>query len=396
MTISARPDVRADGSIAWFFRIRVTNPDGTVTQKKITCDTEADANVQIAKLTIGRSPGGKPYVVPDHKRTVADVAAAWLEMKRANEEKRSTIAYYEDILRTVLERHGNLPVQKLTASHLNKLKADMRSGALRKIGTKGQPLSKRSVNGALVAIGGMLEFALEQDWVGRNVATKTAVPRFKKDRAVRAAAIARRGTWELKHANQFLASVEDERLAACWWLTMLGMRRGEVLGLRWEDIDLDAATITIVNNRTSVRGVVDDGTTKSGASDRTLHNVPAGAVERLRALRDVQRIEAGYHGVAYSPSPYVAVDAVGRPLRPAGYSDAFTRLVKAAGLPDITLHGARWCAASVLASAGYPLVTVAAWLGQSQESVAAGYVVASEVHNKAAGATLSGLLGGHS
>ena len=121
---------------------------------------------------------------------------------------------------------------------------------------------------------------------------------------------------------------------------MLGMRRGEVLGLRWSDVDL-AATVTIRNNRVVAGGTVVDGTPKSKASRRTLRL--DGLPEVLRLLRQgqaQQRLERP-EGLAWTPGDYVVVDPLGRPMRPETYSERFTDLATAPGLPVIRLHDVR-------------------------------------------------------
>jgi hypothetical protein len=93
--------------------------------------------------------------------------------------------------------------------------------------------------------------------------------------------------------------------------------------------------------------------------------LPPVVVDALRDLHRTQAAERLAAGAAYgNPDGRVVVDEIGHTTRPETYSDTFPRLVKLAGLPRIPLRGARHCAASLPADLGYPVVIVAAWLGQ--------------------------------
>lgn len=152
-------------------------------------------------------------------------------------------------------------------------------------------------------------------------------------------------TWSRGQLQAFLARAARNRLYAAWWLTGLGLRRGEVLGLRWEDIDLDKRTIKITRSRVLVNGTVIEKGTKSDKGKRTLPIPRIGdddaVIAALRALRDLQAMEASAATAAYADSGYVAVDELGAPVHPDFYSDEFARLCKAAGLPRIRLHDSR-------------------------------------------------------
>jgi len=97
-----------------------------------------------------------------------------------------------------------------------------------------------------------------------------------------------RGAWQTADAVTFLRSVQQDRLNAAWLLSMLGLRRGEVLGLRWQDVGLD--TLTVRESRISVAGQIHVGTPKAKASRRVLP-LPPVVVDALRELRRIQTAE---------------------------------------------------------------------------------------------------------
>lgn len=111
--------------------------------------------------------------------------------------------------------------------------------------------------------------------------------------------------------------------------------------------------------------------TKSDKGNRTLP-IPRivkddAVVTALRALHDLQQIEASAAMPAYESSGYLVADELGRPLHSDFYSDEFGRICKAAGLPVIRLHDARHTINSLMAAAGVPPHIRAAWCGHTEE-----------------------------
>src|SRR5205807_1100378 len=119
-----------------------------------------------------------------------------------------------------------LLLQELNERHLEALIGDMRSGAARRRGAKGKPLSARSINAMLTALSTALGVAVKRQLVVRNI-----VETVERDRRPPA----RRKPWEVADAVRFLRFAQADRLYAAWLLSLLGLRRGEVLGLRWCD-----------------------------------------------------------------------------------------------------------------------------------------------------------------
>lgn len=389
--IKPRPHVRADGTTAWFFRIRVTDADGRVTQHKHTFATEDEALEGLRQIQVDLK--NKKHVPPT-KLTVKVLAEEWLATK--GEKRPSTRQHYEHALRLLLERHGDLAVQKLDSKHLEALKRDMKSGKARVVGTPGKPLSPRTTNGNLQAIQAMLAYAVKKKYVADNQGTLVeSVPMRKMHRE----------SWEPEEAVAFLDYVRehDSWWFGAWLLTLYGLRRGEVLGLRWSDVDLDGSlarkrkmsgpSIHIAESRSYTGGRVTTGPTKTEASERKLP-LTSEMVQALRAMRDHQVVRAIELDGAWTSAGLVVVDTVGRPVHPEAYSDAWLRLGKAAGLPRIVLHAARHTAASLMADQGVPIVVVAAILGQSQVSVTESYQHALRGGMDAAASTLGRVLHG--
>jgi integrase len=221
-------------------------------------------------------------------------------------------------------------------------------------GKAGTGLSGRTVNLTLDKLTAALEVAVAEGKTVRNVAKM--VNHVKHEPTERA-------TWSKAEVRRFLATAEKERLHAAWRLSLYGLRRGEVLGLRWEeDVDLDGKTITVNQTRVLVeyRVLVKPPKSKNGL--RTLPMDDA-LVTALKALRVSQAREKLAAGEAYTDTGYVVVDELGEPVHPERYSDEFERVLKRAGVPRIVLHGARHTALSLMEKAKVPISIVSRWAG---------------------------------
>lgn len=173
--------------------------------------------------------------------------------------------------------------------------------------------------------------------------------------------------------RRFIAVAQADRLYAVWLLSLIGLRRAEVLGLRWDDIDFTKGTVTIARTRVLVNGQVIEKCPKSKRSARTLplFGLVTGA---LQALHDLQEIEAITAGEVYADCGDVAADELGEPLHPEWYSDEFGRLRTSAGLPGIRLHDTRATVNSYLEKLGVSENLRAAWLGHTVQVNKASYL----------------------
>jgi integrase len=152
------------------------------------------------------------------------------------------------------------------------------------------------------------------------------------------------------------AQVEGHRLEALYHLALsLGLRRGELLALRWSDIDWDAGTLRVAQS-------------KSDAGRRT---VPLGAalVERLREHWRWQQEERRIQGMRWREHGLVFPSNVGTPIVPRNLLRHFKDALSAAGLPDVRLHDLRHTCATLLAAQGTPPALAMRILGHSQIAV---------------------------
>jgi integrase len=170
--------------------------------------------------------------------------------------------------------------------------------------------------------------------------------------------------WTAEEAGTFLTTVADDRLAALWTVALhTGLRRGELAGLRWKDVDLDAETLTVAQQRTNAGHQVVVMAPKA-KSQRQLLLAPA-TVAALGAHRKRQRAERLALGPAWTNTGYVFVDEAGEPYHPQRLLKMFEHAIRRAGVPAIRLHDLRHTMATLALQAGVHPKVVQEQLGHS-------------------------------
>jgi integrase len=167
--------------------------------------------------------------------------------------------------------------------------------------------------------------------------------------------------WPREHCGAFLDSIGEERLYALFELAAYtGLRRSELAGLCWADVDLASRRIHV--RQAQVDEELDS--TKSEDSERII-TLDKDRAETLKAWRKAQLAERLAWGAVWTDSGRVFTREDGTALRPAWISTRFDTLAARAGLPPITLHGLRHGAATMLLAAGQPPKVVSEILGHS-------------------------------
>jgi integrase len=186
-----------------------------------------------------------------------------------------------------------------------------------------------------------------------------------------------------------LSAIADDRLGHAWELALSGLRRGEVAGLRWADVDLDAGTLVIANNRVSAGGRTVENDPKSVASRRTLP-LPDRLVTVLRAAKARQAAERLALGPIGGAWEYVVCNELGHAYAPGVLSRYWRDTVKAAGIRHIKVHAARHTCATLMHLQGVAAAVIAAWIGHKDAGLTMKlYAHSQDEALKAAGATLN-------
>ena len=175
--------------------------------------------------------------------------------------------------------------------------------------------------------------------------------------------------WTPEQTGRFLDSVTGDRLSALFELAAAtGMRRGELAGLQWSDVDLDDGTVTIAHARVTVGWKVVDEKPKSDAGHRTVA-IDKQTVKALRRHRAQQSSERLAWGSAWADSGLLFTREDGRPVHPGMISGHFLRCAFGADLPPVSLHGMRHGSATYLLAAGVDVKVVQERLGHSTSTL---------------------------
>ena len=194
-----------------------------------------------------------------------------------------------------------------------------------------------------------------------NAASKAALPTVKKKRTT---------LWEPSVVNVFLDKAGGHRLGPLFELDVhTGLRRGEICGLRWSDVDIDRRELTVRVQLTQLSSGALEGPIKTDEGQDRVVSLGAEAVEALMLWKLRQDMERHTWGSAYVESGRVFTYQDGSQLLPQYVSRTFIALAKAAAVPKMRFHDLRHLHASLLITAGVPLAVISKRLGHTTISV---------------------------
>ncbi len=357
-----RGSIRQSVNGTWFFVVDITQPGGERRQtRRRGFTTRRGAQRELTRVLT--SVDDRAYVEPKRQTVAAFLSETWLPAIEHTIKPSTFESYRRNVRLHVSGRAiGRRRLQQLGPADLNALYALLLAGD-----DEHRPLSPRSVAYVATILHRALRDAVRWHALVRNPADAADPPRPSGKPEMK--------TWKAGELATFLGGIEDDRLAGAWWLlATTGMRRGEVLGLRWADIDLDAGRLTIIRTlittdvqRTGEPGMA-WGTPKTGKGRRQIALDPT-TVSALRAHRSRQLQERLAAGGAYQDGDLVCCLEDGRPLHPKTFSYYFGRHVRRLGLPKIRLHDLRHTHATLALRAGVHPRVVQERLGHANVSI---------------------------
>jgi integrase len=296
------------------------------------------------------------FVAPS-RLTLGRYLDDWLVGLATAGRRPSTIDRYGRMVGTyVSPRIGDVPLQQLSALELDRLYATLATEG-RERGAGG--LSLRTVRYVHAILSKALGDAERKGLVARNVARLTSPPKSSATRAPE------QTTWTPVELRSFLELMKDHRYGPLMRVAAVtGLRRSELCGLRWADVDLDAALATVRQSAQLVGGRIVVGEVKTTRSRRRL-DLDAGTVAVLRAHRRAQAAERLMVGAGWSDHGLVFAAPDGRPLNPDTITQWFVRTVRRSGLPRLRLHDLRHTHATHLLAAGVGIKIVSERLGHA-------------------------------
>jgi integrase len=284
---------------------------------------------------------GQP--VDTSSRKLADYLTYWLAEVVKPTLRPTTYAMYETFVRLYISPAlGSKRLDRLNVADVRRFIAALQA----------QGASPRKVQAARAILRSALSNAVTEELISRNVATLVKVPRPPRYRL---------RPWEAEEARTFLAATTAHRLHAAYVLVLtLGLRRGEVLGLGWDEVDLERGEIHVLWQIQRINGELRRVRVKTDNSDDVIP-LPPICVEALRAKEATRR----------PGDVLVFTSAAGTPVDPRNFNRSFTLACHKADVRRIRVHDTRHTCASLLRSLGVDLSVIKDILRHSQISITA-------------------------
>lgn len=291
--------------------------------------TRAEAVAALEEMKADRRTG-----TAVSKLSLGSYLRSWLDDSARPTISENTYRGYEDVM-AHLDPIAEVPIAQLTAEQIERCCNAM----VTRRGKTPRPLSPKTVRNAQVLLRRALGQAHLRGHVRRNVALEVPLRRVPRQRRTAITPL---------DARRVLAAVAGDRYEAAYALAMMGLREGEVLGLSWDDVDLDRGTVTVMHELVGSGPRAARHQLKTRASEATIP-IPPFVVDRLRAHQERQR---GERPVAPLHGALVFVTERGYAVNGSWLTKHFQALLERAGLPRMRIHDLRHGAATLLVGAG--------------------------------------------
>ena len=357
---------------SWGYVVDLAPPGAPRDQrKKMGFSTKVEALDDMHSAQADKAAG--TYIEPS-KLTLAAYLERWLEGGCGGHLRPSTLTSYDGAVRLhIVPRIGTTLLQRVDKSAIKALYQELRTGgytprakptgksgaAVEALAPRG--LSSKTVHNVHLALRKALADAVDEGLIRTNPAAGA----HKLDRDAAPEML----TWSQDELRRFLAAVEDERDYPLWRLAaQTGMRRGEVLGLRWRDVDLPGARLSVRQQLVRAGSELVPGPPKTAAGRRLIALDP-GTVRALRARRAAWLAEHGARIPANHDVDLVFCRPDGQPDDPDVVSQRFQSAIGRAKVPRIRLHDLRHTHATLLLQAGVHPKVVQERLGHASITI---------------------------
>ncbi len=287
--------------------------------------------------------------------TVAEWLGHWLDTIAIRKVRASTLQGYRGKVNSrIIPAVGHHRLDRLQPEHLEAWYIELAD----------EGLASSTILQLHRILSRALKVAMQRGKIARNVCSLVDAPSLRRDEVV---------PFSTTEARALLATARGLRNEARWSVALaLGLRQGEALALRWEDIDLDSGTLTVKRSmqRLVGKGLVFDEP-KSRAGRRAIM-LPNGLRDALRAHRAAQLEERLAAGSEWQENGLLFAQVNGRPIDPGSDWKSWKALLALAGVRDARLHDARHTAATLLLQQGVPARVAMQILGHSQISLTLG------------------------
>ena len=332
----------------WVAAVTFRDAMGKLCRKRARADTRAEASIKLTQLRHDIDQG---VPLATGQQTVKQYLSQWIEYSAPEGLKPNTLRTYTGhVHRHIIPTIGDRQLSKLNFQDVQELQ--------RKLAAKG--LQPATVVYCRKVLRKALQQAVRGGLLVRNPVDLVDAPRIPREEI---------HPFTAEQAQSFIKAVKDTRLGALYTIAaILGLRKGEILALRWTDIDLDSATLQVRATLTVLQGSFQLTTPKTPKSIRRIH-LPAVVVSALQAHREEQERERQLRELRWQDTNLVFTTSVGTPISPRNLSRSFDALLPRLGLPSIRFHDLRHTAASVMIANGVPIKLVSEILGHSSIAI---------------------------
>ena len=344
------------GKDSW--RLRVSdgfNSDGSrrVITKTVKASSKTKAEKELAKL-IADVETGKYVEAP--KLTFKEFAEKWLQEHVRPNLSPKTLHGYEQLLKRIYPAIGHMKLERIKPMHILEFYNDLQSVGARRDGKRGK-ISGNTANHYHRLLSSMFKDAEEWQLIALSPVAKIQAPKIKKKTILH---YTRDNIVVLLNALER----EDIKYQAIVHIALFGgLRRGEVLGLDWDDIDFDHDSISVKRScqYTPGRGIyLTDPKTESSTRDIRMPETTMTLVRRLRKHQSENRMKLGE---LWRGRDQVFTTDDGALMHPDSISKWMNKLNKKIGLPQVPFHGLRHTAATILIDEGTNIKSVSSRLG---------------------------------
>ncbi len=280
------------------------------------------------------------------KTTVEEALLDWLIVKKQRLRISTFQSYRRISLKHIVPRLGKFKIHDLTPARIQAFYNDLTAAGV----------GKRSIEQTHLVLHGLLKYARIHGLVANNWASVVEVPRHQ---------VAQMSVWNESQVSQFLIFVKSDPFYRLAFST--GMRKSEILGLQWKDLDWQAGTIYIRRQVVQPEGGgFDFGPPKTKLGIRKIR-LGAGLIEALKIQQQVTipAMKTAVSAITWKDYDLIFPSRFGTPISDTNIAHEFQNLIKQAGLPQIRFHDIRHTAASLMLLHGEPLIRVAAILGDT-------------------------------
>jgi len=331
-------------------------------QTKSGFTTRRETQTAMSKVLVAVEE--RSFVAPSKLSLRECLKNEWLPAIEATIRPSSFRAYKQHVECHICPHLGSVQLQRLSEAQINALNAKLALSG-KKDGKKDDKsgLSALTIRHVHATLHRAFKVAVRWERLMRNPIDAADPPSIRGDgtRELK--------TWSAEQLKAFFASTASDRHAALWHaLAMTGMRRGEVVGLRWDDVDLETGRLSVRRALIPHGSGVIVSEPKTAKGRRSIALDPA-SIEALKARAARQLDDQKEWGEAWSDSGCVFSKENGEPLHPQVVSRAFTLALKAARLPEIRLHDLRHTHATLALRAGIHPKVVSERLGHATISI---------------------------